>query len=443
MDGGSGLQFLVFDNLKSLAVLRYRKRLTVPAISLYFYGVTAITPYRQESDAAMVVEDGKIIQFGPHSEVEPPAGALRIDLQGRYMLPGFIDCHVHGGLGEDFSTADQAGIEKIERFYAAHGTTSLLATVYPQPEKPYFETLDRLVSACWPGRPGRILEGIHLEGPFMNPKMHGAIRADYMWKPTLKDWRRIYDRGGETIRAMTISPEMPGALEVTRDAAMRGVHLAIGHSDALYEQVAEAIDNGLEGVTHIFNAMRPMHHRKPGVLVGTLLRDELFVEVIADAVHVHPAVLQLLLKVKTHDKIILVTDAICAAGMAEGQYEFSGQPVVVSDGRAYLTDPASETGRSDTLAGSTLTMDKAVWTMVREAGATLPQAVQMASLNPARILRMKYRRGILAVGKDADMVVMDKDLRVQATLKAGRVLYCDPASELNLWPAAALQATEA
>lgn len=415
----------------------------MPSIPLYFYGLTAITPYRQEPDAAMVVENGKITQFGPNADVQPPAGALPIDLQGRYMMPGFIDCHVHGGVGEDFSTADQAGIEKIERFYAAHGTTSLLATVYPQPEKPFFETLDRLVSACWATRPSRILEGIHLEGPFMNPSMHGAIRADYMWKATLADWRRIYERGGECIRAMTISPEIPGALEVARDAAMRGVHLAIGHSDASYEQVSEAIDNGLEGVTHIFNAMRPMHHRKPGVLVGTLLRDELFVEVIADAVHVHPAVLQLLLKIKTSDKIILVTDAICAAGMANGQYEFSGQPVIVSDGRAYLTNPKAPGGRSDTLAGSTLTMDQAVWTMVRQAGASLPQAAQMASLNAARILRMKHCRGILAVGKDADMVIMDKDLRVQATIKAGRILYCDPASGLNLWPVAPLQSAEA
>lgn len=415
----------------------------MPPIPLYFYGLTAITPYRQEPEAAMVVENGKITQFGPHSDVEPPAGALRVDLGGRYMLPGFIDCHVHGGMGEDFSTADHAGIEKIERFYAARGTTSLLATVYPQPEKPFFETLDRLVSACWASRPSRILEGIHLEGPFMNPTMHGAIRSDYMWKPSLKDWQRIYEHGGESIRAMTISPEMPGSLEVTRDAAMRGIHLAIGHSEASYEQVSEAIDNGLEGVTHIFNAMKPMHHRKPGVLVGTLLRDELFVEVIADAVHVHPAVLQLLLKIKTHDKIILVTDAISAAGMPDGQYEFSGQAVVVSKGRAYLTDPKSPTGRSDTLAGSTLTMDQAVWTMVRQAGATLPQAAQMASLNAARILRMKHCRGILAVGKDADMVIMDKDLRVEATIKAGRVLYCDPASGLNLWPIAALQVSEA
>lgn len=404
----------------------------MPARPLYLYGFGAITPYRLEPHAAMVVEGGKIVQFGPHTDVSAPVDAVHVDLTGRYVLPGFIDTHVHGGCGEDFATADTDGIARIERFYASHGTTSLLATVYPQPEGPFFETLDRLVAACKTDRPTRILEGLHLEGPFMNPKMHGAIRADYMWKASLQAWRNIYVRANSCIKAMTISPEIPGALEVTRDAAMRGIHLEIGHSEASYEQVSEAIDNGLEGVTHIFNAMRPMHHRKPGVLVGTLLRDELFVEVIADAVHVHPAVLQLLLKIKTHDKIILITDAIRAAGMPDGLYEFSGQPVRVSDGRAYLTDGSAENGLSDTLAGSTLTMDQALRTMVQEAGASLPQAAQMASLNAARILKMKYCRGILAVGKNADIVVMDKTLHVQMTIKAGRVLFCDPAAGIPL-----------
>ncbi len=227
----------------------------MPACPLYLCGFDAITPYRQEPRAAMVIQDGKIVQFGPHEDIAPPPGAVRIDLDGRYVMPGFIDIHVHGGCGEDFSTADTEGLARIERFYASRGTTSLLATVYPQPEGPFYATLDRLVAACKADRPGRILEGIHLEGPFMNPAMHGAIRADYMWKPSLQAWRNIYVHANPWIKAMTISPEIPGALEVTRDAAMHGIHLEIGHSDATYEQVSEAIDNGLEGVTHIFNAM--------------------------------------------------------------------------------------------------------------------------------------------------------------------------------------------
>ncbi len=402
----------------------------MPAHPIYLCGFNAITPYRMELDAAMVIRDGMIVQFGPREDVSIPRGAREVDLGGRYVMPGFIDIHVHGGCGEDFSCADTEGLAKVERFYAAHGTTSMLATVYPQPKRPFYETLDRLVAACKADRPTRILEGVHLEGPFMNPEMHGAIRPDYMWAAELESWQEIYDRANSCIKAMTISPEIPGGLAVAREAAMHGIHLAIGHSQASYDQVSEAIDNGLEGVTHIFNAMRPMHHRKPGVLVGTLLRDELFVEVIADAVHVHPAVLQLLLKIKTHDKIILVTDAIRAAGMPDGTFEFSGQTVHVSGGRAYLAE--EDGSASDTLAGSTLTMDQAVRTMVREAGAPLTHAAQMASLNAARILRMKHCRGILAVGKDADIVVMDNDLCVQMTVKAGRVLFNDAASGIDL-----------
>ena len=217
-----------------------------------------------------------------------------------------------------------------------------------------------------------------------------------MWKPSLQAWRNIYLHANSCIKAMTISPEIPGALEVTRDAAMHGIHLEIGHSEASYEQVSEAIDNGLEGVTHIFNAMRPMHHRKPGVLVGTLLRDELFVEVIADAVHVHPAVLQLLLKIKTHDKIILITDAIRAAGMPDGLYEFSGQPVRVSEGRAYLTDGTADNGLSDTLAGSTLTMDQAVRTMVRgrrPAAPSRPDGLAQCRPHPQDEALPRHPRG--------------------------------------------------
>jgi N-acetylglucosamine-6-phosphate deacetylase len=245
-------------------------------------------------------------------------------------------------------------------------------------------------------------------------------------------FHQLVDAGGPWIRVMTVAPEMPGSMAVLRAASMEEtagstggerpshpLHLSIGHSNARYEQIAEAIDNGLEGVTHIFNAMPPMHHRRPGVLAGTLLRDELLVEVIADAVHVHPAVLQLLMKVKGHDKIILVSDAIRAAGQPDGTYDFSGQRVVVRDDRAYLDDVP------DTLAGSTVTLDRGLRTMIGDAGASLEQAAQMASLNAARILEWKYRRGILAVGKDADLTILDEDLHVRMTLKAGHVLWRD------------------
>lgn len=392
---------------------------------IVIHGATAITPFRRESNVTFVLKDGKIDQMGRPKDIKIPGGAVEFDLPGHYILPGFIDIHIHGGYGYDFCDNLEEGYDAISRFHASHGTTSIIATIYPQPRENLIKSIQCLRSFCESRGDERIIEGIHLEGPFLNPKMHGAIRADYMWPANEKNFDELCEIGGSWIKVMTIAPEIEGAIEVMRASSLRElktgtrnpIHLSIGHSEANYEQIAEAIDNGLEGVTHIFNAMPSLHHRRPGVLGGTLLRDELFVEVIADAVHVHPAILQLLLKVKKYDRIILVSDAIRAAGQPDGIFDFSGQKVLMKAGRAYLADSP------DTLAGSTLSMDQALKTMVQNGGATLEEAAQMCSLNAARILEWKYRRGILAVGKDADLAILDESLNNQITIKAGRIVW--------------------
>ncbi len=392
--------------------------------------VTAITPFRRAEDSFLLLRHGKILKIGRSEDLRPLEDTDMYDLEDHYVVPGFIDVHVHGGYGYDCTDDDINALYEIGKFHAAHGTTSLIATVYTQPRDELFACIRRIRRFCESSGPHRIIEGMHLEGPFLNPEMHGAIRPDYMWPADRESFQELMDVGGAWVRVMTIAPEIPGAMQVLRSASImkaaegnhgteiiKPLHLSIGHSNARYEQISEAIDSGLEGVTHIFNAMPSMHHRKPGILAGTLLRDELFVEVIADTLHVHPAILQLLLKVKKHDKILLVTDAIRAAGKPDGMFEFSGQKVLMRDGKAYLAD------YPDTLAGSTLTMENALKTMVQHGGATLEQAAQMASLNAARILEWKYRRGILAAGKDADLVVLDKELNVKMTIKAGRIVY--------------------
>ncbi len=396
---------------------------------LFLEGATAITPFRRERNCSLVLQDGIIHQMGNHKDLAIPKNARKINLEGKYILPGFIDIHVHGGKGYDFTDDSPEAFNTISQFHASRGTTSLLATIYPQPKEEFHRSIQRIRDYCETTGPHRIVEGVHLEGPFLNPEMPGAIRPEYMWPATVESFHELLKVGGQWVRAMTIAPEIPGSMQVLRNAAMgnslshikpsrpQPLHLSIGHSKAKYEQIAEAIDNGLEGVTHIFNAMPSVHHRKPGILVGTLLRDELFVEVIADAVHVHPAVLQLLLKTKHHDRILLVTDAIRAAGQPDGTYDFSGQKVIVHDNRAYLADSPV------TLAGSTLTMDRAVQTMVNDVGMSLEQAAQMASLNAARVLEWKYRRGILTVGKDADIAILNSDLSVYMTIKAGHIVW--------------------
>lgn len=400
---------------------------TENARPLILKGAIAITPFRREEGVTLVLKDGKIDQMGRPEDVSIPSNAQELDLHGHYILPGFIDIHVHGGKGYDFCDNDTQGYEAISQFHASHGTTSIIATIYPQPRESLIESVLCLRDYCESQGPERIIDGIHLEGPFLNPEMHGAIRPDYMWEANENSYEELCKIGGQWIKVMTIAPEIPGAIEVMRAASLRAVsngshypiHLSIGHSNANYEQIAEAIDNGLEGVTHIFNAMPSMHHRKPGVLGGTLLRDELFVEVIADAVHVHPAILQLLLKVKKYDRIILVSDAIRAAGQPDGVFDFSGQKVLMKSGRAYLEHAP------ETLAGSTLTMDQALRTMVEFGGSKLEEAAQMASLNAARILEWKYKRGILAVGKDADLAILDENLANRMTIKSGRIVWSE------------------
>lgn len=392
---------------------------------------TAVTPFRREESCTLTLDCGRITQMGRVESLEPPADARWFDANDCFALPGFIDIHVHGGGGYDFSDEASEAIETVGRAHAAHGTTSALATLYPQSEDAFLGAIERVRRYCETSQPDRIVEGMHLEGPFLNPQEPGVLLPKLMWPADISRFRTILRSGGPWVRVMTIAPCIPGAMDVLRAAAMadnngardvcaQPLRLSVGHSRATYEQISEAIDNGLVGVTHIYNGMPPMHHRDPGVLAGSLLRDELDAEVIADGIHVHPENLRLLLKMKGVERILLVTDAMRAACMPEGTYQFIGREVSVHQNQARLA------GAPQRLAGSTLTMDRAVQTMVTKANVSLEQAAQMASLNPARALSWQNRRGVLAVGKDADIVVLNRRFEVQLTIKAGRIVYQSP-----------------
>ncbi|MBX2976988.1 MAG: N-acetylglucosamine-6-phosphate deacetylase, partial [Ignavibacteriaceae bacterium] len=255
--------------------------------------------------------------------------------------------------------------------------------------------------------------GIHMEGPYLNPELKGAMNEGYLWKPSIESWEAMWEASKGLIKIMTIAPELPGAIEVMRAAAKKGVVLSIGHSMATYDEIELAIDNGAAHVTHIFNAMRPFHHRHPGVILGSLLRNELKIELIADKLHVHPAVMELLLKLKGANGIILITDSIRAGGMHEGEYEFADQKVFMKDQKAFLED--------GTLAGSTLTLNMAIKNLVESANAKITEAVRMASLNGAKVLNIENRKGILAAGKVADIVVMNDNYEIEMTIIKGKI----------------------
>jgi len=373
-----------------------------------------VTPFRIIENGVVIVEGSKIIAIGAPDEVDVPAGARIFDCEGMMLTPGFVDVLVHGGGGYGFADMSQEAVENISQFFFEHGTTGLLAALYSKPPDDMISDVKRITQFIARAK-GSNVWGIHLEGPFINRDLHGAMKVDYLWDPDPKGWRKLFEASQKSVKLMTIAPELPGVEEVMRAAATDGVVLSIGHSAANYQEVLNAIDNGAAHVTHMFNAMRPFHHRTPGVVLAALLHNELKIELIADGIHVHPAVMKLLYKTKGEGGILLITDAIRACGMPDGEYTFMDQKIFVKEKKALLAD--------GTLAGSTLTMERAVKNMVQLVEVPITKAVRMASLNGAKVLGLEHLKGILAVGKDADLVVLNKNFEVEMTMFEGSIKY--------------------
>ena len=354
------------------------------------------------------IREGRIDAVGPGSRDQA------LDLGDRWLVPGYIDTHVHGGGGAQFNTADPDEVAAVARFHAAHGTTALLATIVPAPARELAAALGaiaRCVPATRPG--GAAVLGAHLEGPFLNPGLAGALDPGDFLEPDERVLGRLLAAGGESVRMMTLAPELPGALELVPRLAGAGVIVSIGHSDASYAQAHAAAAAGARSATHLFNAMPPFHHREPGVLGATLDLPELNCELICDGIHVAPAAVRLAYRAKGQSGVRLITDATAAAGMPPGEYRLGAASFVVAEGAA----PGAANG---TIAGSTLTMDDAVRNAVRFLELPVEQVVALASANPARLLGLDARKGAIAAGFDADLTVLNDELHACATMVAGR-----------------------
>jgi N-acetylglucosamine-6-phosphate deacetylase len=340
------------------------------------------------------------------------AGAEVVDLDGRWVLPGFIDVHVHGGGGAQCNATDPAEVATVARFHAQHGTTALLATTVAAPVAELVAATQaiRAVSGAPADGSAEVL-GAHLEGPFLSPLRPGAMEPGHFLDPDAEAARSLLE--GDGVRWMTVAPERPGGLELVRRAAAKGVVIALGHSDATYDEAAAAAAAGARVLTHAFNAMRPLHHREPGVLGAALDLPEIACEVICDGVHVDAAAVRLLMRLKGPKGTILITDAIEATGLPDGGYRLGGRPVTVRDGRATLPE-------TDTIAGSTLTMDRALRNAVSFGGVTVEAAARMAATTPAELLGIAHRKGVVAAGRDADLVILDDDLALAGVLARGR-----------------------
>jgi N-acetylglucosamine-6-phosphate deacetylase len=382
-------------------------------LDLALIGGKVVTPFREVKNGGVTITENKVYEVGKVKDIDISDCKEVIDVSGKIVVPGFVDLLVHGGGGYGFSDENKEHIDEISDYFIKHGSTTMLASLHA---KPWQKLLDDLSSMAKYIRnnPTSNIKGIHMEGPYLNKTLKGAMNEDYLLEPSVETFKEMYEASDGLMKMMTIAPELPNAVDVIREAAFYGVVCSLGHSTATYEQIELAIDNGATHVTHIFNAMNPLHHRHPSLLAGALLRDELKIELIADNFHVHPAIMELLMKIKTHKGIVLITDSIRAGGMHDNsETQFSDQKVYYKDKKATLAD--------GTLAGSTLTLNYAVKNIVENTGTKLTEAVRMASLNGSKVLGAS--RGIIASGKAADIVVMNQDYEVDLTIIGGKIRY--------------------
>jgi N-acetylglucosamine-6-phosphate deacetylase len=348
------------------------------------------------------------------NEDDSPASSssIIVRLKEGYLLPGFIDIHVHGGNGEDFMDADPRVLDTITAFHGSHGTTAMLATTMTAPKDRIDQVLSEVHAYMTRPMPYAQLEGVHLEGPFISPNWPGAQNPEHIVLPNLTwaaEWEQRYPG---LVRQLTLAPERDGALELIAWLRSHGITAALGHTDATYEEVERAAEAGLNHAVHAFNAMTPLHHRKPGAAGAVLADPRIEAEVIADGIHVHPAAISLLAKLKRDHNLILITDAMSAAGLEDGHYTLGDLPVIVQGGVARLKDEV-------TLAGSTLTMIEGFRYLVHHVGLSIPEASQAASLNPARSLNIAHRTGSLKAGKQADVLLLDADFKLQGVWVKG------------------------
>jgi len=345
------------------------------------------------------------IRHGAIADVGPAGRARRFEYEAAWVLPGFVDLHVHGGGGHTFTTGDVAQARAAADFHARHGTTTMLASLVTAP----FELLRYATAAYAPLIAERVLEGVHVEGPYLSAARCGAQNPAYLRDPDLAELAALLDLGG--VRMVTIAPERPGALAAIELLVARGVIAAVGHTDATYDQTRDAIGAGAGVATHLCNAMRPIHHREPGPIVALLASPDVVCELIADGVHLHDGTLRFAADAAGADRTALVTDAMAAAGMPDGRYELGGQVVDVDAGAARLADGGA-------IAGSTLTMDAALRRAVH-SGLGIADVARMAATTPARVLGLRHDRGAIEVGLRADLVLLDDDLRVTTVLRGG------------------------
>jgi N-acetylglucosamine-6-phosphate deacetylase len=377
------------------------------------------TPQEEVENPLLFVEDGLISVISSRDQRALPNNVTVVDLADAILAPGFIDIHMHGGAGLDVMQAPLGELPRLNKFLTTHGVTGYFPTTVAAPLDQTCGALERLADAIESAQGSHANNGgavqarplgIHLEGPFLSHRRRGVHPPEYLVEPTLEIFDRLWQAARGQVRMMTIAPELPGAIEVIAEAARRNVLVSIGHSDAVIEAARAGVKAGARHATHTFNAMRPLDHRDPGILAEVLMDGQISADIIVDGIHVAPEVVQLFLQAKGLDRSVLITDATAAAGMPDGTYQLGPIQVEVKDGKCTMDGK---------LAGSVLTMDRAIRNVTQFAGWSLQDAVRAATLNPARAAGLK-QSGVIAAGADADLVVLSPDGEVRETIVRGR-----------------------
>lgn len=358
-------------------------------------------------DTDLLVEDGRIAGFSGVADET-------VDLGGRMLVPGFLDLHTHGGDGVDVNAATAEDLAKIGRFFARNGTTGWLCSILTDTEEQTLWCIGQAKAAMAAPVTGAQLMGIHLEGPFLSTEYKGAMPEHLLQKGNAALFQKYQAAADGTVRYMTVSPEVAGVVDMIGRLSGH-VTIAIGHSGADYETACAAIDAGAAACTHTFNAMGLFHQHRPGIM-GAVLERPVMCEAICDGRHLHPGSVRMLLACKGYDRVVAVTDSIQAAGLPDGHYKLGVNDVVVVDGDAKLAS-------NGVRAGSTLTTGQALKNLVTFTGESVEKVLPLLTVNPARLIGMDYRKGSIAPGKDADLVVLDDKLNVTATYVAGQCVF--------------------
>jgi N-acetylglucosamine-6-phosphate deacetylase len=381
-----------------------------------------LTPQGLISEGVIAFSGENIAYVGEYKTLPAQYHHWKIDdKQNGLFIPGFVDVHVHGGAGYDFMNSDKAALDAITKYHSTQGTTTMLATTMTAPKKAIDSVLAQVSNYMNQEMSYAQIAGVHLEGPFISPKWCGAQNPQHIVPPSvswLKEWEAQYPK---LIRQVTLAPERVGAKEAIQWLRQHHITAALGHTDATYDEVIAAVDLGLNQAVHTFNAMTPLHHRQPGV-VGAILTDKrISAEIIADGIHVHPAMVSLLISIKNEANLLLITDAMSATGLSDGAYMLGDLPVTVLKGKATLTD------NPNALAGSTLTMIQGFRFLVKQANLSIEEASSAASLTPARSLGLDHLIGSLEAGKRADILMLDDELNLVNVWVKGKDL-----NKLNL-----------